>query len=163
MFLKKLLGRVITPNYPIPEERTASRKDDFVSLHLGIITGESDIKEVLLLTEFSESDADVGLEVVPPQTELLCCSHDFAATRFFLCPRLRLFRNLLSYTPLRWASFLKIDPFSLPRLKDGTFYGMVYRQCAIWCCSRPSQASGARCWCCFGHAHCATPQKNAFS
>ena len=71
MFLKKLLGRVITSNYPIPEERTASREDDLVSLHLGIITGESDIKEVLLLAEFSESDADVGLEVVPPQAELL--------------------------------------------------------------------------------------------
>ena len=71
MFLKKLLGLVITSNYPIPEERTASREDDFVSLHLGIITGESDIKEVLLLAEFSESDADVGLEVVPPQAELL--------------------------------------------------------------------------------------------
>ena len=59
------------PTKDVPEERTASREDDFVSLHLGIITGEGDIKEVLLLTEFSESNADVGLEVIPPQAELL--------------------------------------------------------------------------------------------
>ena len=59
------------PAKDVPEERTASREDDLVSLHLGIITGESDIKEVLLLAEFSESDADVGLEVVPPQAKLL--------------------------------------------------------------------------------------------
>ena len=48
----------------------ASREDDFVCLDLGIITGESDIEEVFLLAEFSEGDADVGLEVVPPQAEL---------------------------------------------------------------------------------------------
>ena len=59
------------PTKDVPEERTASREDDFVSLHLGIITGKGDIKEVLLLTEFSESNADVGLEVIPPQAELL--------------------------------------------------------------------------------------------
>ena len=59
------------PAKDVPEEGTASRQDHFVSLHLGIITGEGDIEEVLLLAEFSESDADVGLEVVPPQAELL--------------------------------------------------------------------------------------------
>jgi len=59
------------PAQDVPEEGGASGEDDFVRLHLGIITGESDIKEVLLLAEFSERDADVGLEVVPPQAELL--------------------------------------------------------------------------------------------
>ena len=63
------------PAKDVPEERTASRQYDFVSLHLGIITGKSDIKEVLLLTELSESDTDVGLEVIPPQAELLGRAH----------------------------------------------------------------------------------------
>ena len=59
------------PAQDVPKEGGASGEDDFVRLHLGIITGEGDIKEVLLLTEFSESNADVGLEVIPPQAELL--------------------------------------------------------------------------------------------
>ena len=63
------------PAKDVPEERTASREDDFVSLHLGIITGKSNIKEVLLLAEFSESDTDVGLKVIPPQAELLRRAH----------------------------------------------------------------------------------------
>ena len=59
------------PSQDVPEEGGTSREDDFVCLNLGIITGESDIEEVFLLAEFSEGDADVGLEVIPPQTELL--------------------------------------------------------------------------------------------
>ena len=54
------------PAEDVPEEGTASRENDFVSLHLRIIAGEGDVEEVLLLAEFAESDADVGLEVVPP-------------------------------------------------------------------------------------------------
>merc|ERR1719242_2737854 len=59
------------PAKDVPEEGGTGGENDFVCLHLGIITGKSDIKEVFLLTEFSESDADVGLEVVPPQAKLL--------------------------------------------------------------------------------------------
>ena len=59
------------PAKDVPEEGGTGGENDFVCLHLGIITGKSDIKEVFLLAEFSESDADVGLEVVPPQAKLL--------------------------------------------------------------------------------------------
>ena len=47
------------------EEGRAGRQYHFVSLHLGIITGESDVKEVLLLAEFAECDTDVAFEVIP--------------------------------------------------------------------------------------------------
>ena len=39
-------------------------------LDLLIITGQSYIKEVFVFPQFSESDAYIVLEIVPPQTEL---------------------------------------------------------------------------------------------
>ena len=54
----------------ISEEGGASRKDHFVGLHLVVVTRQSDIKEVLLFTQLAECNADVGFEVVPPQTKL---------------------------------------------------------------------------------------------
>ena len=52
------------------EERRARRENNFVRLDLLIITGQSYIKEVFVFPQFSESDAYIVLEIVPPQTEL---------------------------------------------------------------------------------------------
>ena len=35
-----------------------------------VLAGQSHIKEVLVVSQFTEGDTDVALEVVPPQTEL---------------------------------------------------------------------------------------------
>ena len=52
------------------EERRARRENNFVRLDLLIITGQSYIKEVFVFPQFSESDAYIVLEIVPPQTKL---------------------------------------------------------------------------------------------
>ena len=57
------------------EEGRASRKDDFVGLHLTVTYRQGDIKEVFLFPDFSEGDADVALKVIPAKTELLARSH----------------------------------------------------------------------------------------
>ncbi len=51
-----------------------------MSLDLRVITGERYIEEVLLFSELSEGTADVRLEVVPLEAELLWGPHGGAAS-----------------------------------------------------------------------------------
>jgi hypothetical protein len=55
----------------VAEKRAASSKNDFMSLNLFIITGQSNIKKVLVITEFFESIANIALKIIPTQAELL--------------------------------------------------------------------------------------------
>ena len=56
----------------VPEEGRAGGQDDLVGLQLLlVITGQGHVKEVLVLAQLAEGHADVALEVVPPEAELL--------------------------------------------------------------------------------------------
>ena len=55
------------------KEGRARGEDHFVSLDLVFIADKSDVEEVFLFSELSECNADVGFEIVPPQTKLLIC------------------------------------------------------------------------------------------
>ena len=55
----------------VAEERAAGRDDDLVSFDLIVITGQSYVEKVFLLSELPEGPADVGLEVIPLEAELL--------------------------------------------------------------------------------------------
>jgi len=59
----------------VPEEWGACGQDDLVSLDLGIITGESHIKEVFFLPQFTEGNTDISLEIIPAETEFLRRPH----------------------------------------------------------------------------------------
>ena len=52
------------------EEGTAGGDDDLVGLDLLIITGESHVEKVFIITELLEGTADIFLKIVPFQTEL---------------------------------------------------------------------------------------------
>ena len=54
----------------ISEEGGTSRENHFVGLHLVVVTRQSDIKEVLFFSQLPECNANVGFEIVPPETEL---------------------------------------------------------------------------------------------
>ena len=49
----------------ISEEGTAGRHDHFMCLYLIVVTGESKIKEVLVISQLSEGATNVILEVIP--------------------------------------------------------------------------------------------------
>ena len=51
-----------------------------VGLNLGIITGERNIKEVLLFSQFSEGNTNVRLKVVPLEAELFGGPHGWSWT-----------------------------------------------------------------------------------
>ena len=51
-----------------------------VGLNLGIITGERNIKEVLLFSQFSEGNTNVRLEVVPAEAKFLCGPHGWGSS-----------------------------------------------------------------------------------
>ena len=57
------------------KESRAATKYEFVSLELPGATAEGAVKQILLVSDLPEGSADVGLEVVPPQAELLPRSH----------------------------------------------------------------------------------------
>jgi len=59
----------------IPEEWRAGAQDHFVCLDLTVITGESNIEKVFLFPEFSKSDTNVRLKVVPAEAEFLRGAH----------------------------------------------------------------------------------------
>ena len=63
-----MLVRVATQN--IPEEWTTCGQNYFVCKYLFIITGKGNIKEILVITQFSESRADVVFKVIPSETKL---------------------------------------------------------------------------------------------
>ena len=54
------------------EEWGAGREDDFVCLDLLIIAGEGDVKEVLVIPQFTEGKANVAFKVIPAKAELFC-------------------------------------------------------------------------------------------
>ena len=58
-----------------PEERRAGGQDELVCLDLPGATAEGAVKEVLLLPDLPEGQADVALKVIPAKTELLARSH----------------------------------------------------------------------------------------
>merc|ERR1719309_1913345 len=58
-----------------PEERRAGRQDQFVCLDLPGTTAQGAVKEVLLLPDLPEGQADVALKIIPAQTKLLICTH----------------------------------------------------------------------------------------
>ena len=54
------------------EERTGGSQDHLVCFHLlAILTGQSDISEVIVLSQASKGIFDVLLEIVPLEAELL--------------------------------------------------------------------------------------------
>ena len=55
------------------KEWTTGTQYHFMSLDLFILTSNGNIKEVLIISKFSESTADVALKFIPPKTELLIC------------------------------------------------------------------------------------------
>jgi len=59
----------------IPEEWRACRQNDFVSLDLRIITGESHVEKVFLLPQLTEGNTNVCLKIVPAETEFLRRPH----------------------------------------------------------------------------------------
>ncbi len=64
------------------EEGGAGGEDDLVRLDLvAILTGQRHVEEVFVLAKFAKGAADVGLEVVPTQAELLGRAH-YVATLF---------------------------------------------------------------------------------
>ena len=58
-----MLVRISSEN--ISEEGTAGRNDHFMCLYLIVVTGESKIKEVLVISQLSEGATNVILEVIP--------------------------------------------------------------------------------------------------
>ena len=63
------------------EERRAGRQDELVSLDLSGATAESAVKEVLLLPDLPEGQANVALKIIPTKTEFFICPHDDVADR----------------------------------------------------------------------------------
>ena len=55
-----------------PEEGAAGGQNHLVGLHLVIITSKSYVKEVFVVSQFSEGNTDVALKVIPTETELFC-------------------------------------------------------------------------------------------
>ena len=51
-----------------------------MSLDLFVIAGKSDIKEVFVLSQFSEGQTDVAFKIIPPQAKLLCTPHFSASS-----------------------------------------------------------------------------------
>ena len=52
------------------EERRAGRQDQLVCLDLSLATAQSDIEEILLLSDLSKSRTDVALKIIPAETKL---------------------------------------------------------------------------------------------
>ena len=65
--------RVLLENRP--EERRAGRQNDLVCLQLPGATAQGAVKEVLLLPDLPEGQADVALKIIPAQTKLLIGTH----------------------------------------------------------------------------------------
>ena len=62
---------------PVPpknclEEGGAGGEDDLVRLQLVVLAGEGHVEEILVLSKLLESWTYVRLEVIPPQTKLVC-------------------------------------------------------------------------------------------
>ena len=57
------------------EEGRAGRQDQLVCLDLSGTTAQCAIKEILLLSDFPESNTDVALEIIPAETELFIAAH----------------------------------------------------------------------------------------
>ena len=55
----------------VAEEWAAGGDDHLVSFNLVVITGKSYVEKVLLIPELPKGPADVGLEVIPLEAELL--------------------------------------------------------------------------------------------
>ena len=51
------------------EEWTACREDHLVSLDTLILTGQGDISEVAVTSEFSKRILQIGLEIIPLKTQ----------------------------------------------------------------------------------------------
>ena len=63
--------RVLVPSKQLLEERTGSSQDHLVCFHLlTILTGQSHIREVIVISQVSKSNLDVVLEVVPLEAKL---------------------------------------------------------------------------------------------
>jgi len=58
------------PPEDVPEEGGAGRENHLVSLQLLIFTCQSHVKEVFVVTQLSECNTNVGLEVIPTETKL---------------------------------------------------------------------------------------------
>ena len=59
-----------------PEEGRAGGQDDLVRPHLPVVLrGQGHVEEVRVLPQLGEGRGDVGLEVVPPQAELVRRTH----------------------------------------------------------------------------------------
>ena len=74
---ERVLVRVLLENGS--EERRAGRQDELVCLDLSGATAKSAVKEVLLLPDLPEGQANVALKIIPTETELFICPHDDAA------------------------------------------------------------------------------------
>ena len=61
------------------EERRAGRQDELVCLDLSGATAKSAVKEVLLLPDLPEGQANVALKIIPTETKLFICPHDDTA------------------------------------------------------------------------------------
>ena len=57
------------------EEGTTSRKNNFVGLNALILSGQGDISEVFVSSEFSKGHLYYALEIIPLQAKLFVC-HD---------------------------------------------------------------------------------------
>ena len=61
------------------EEGGAGGEDDLVGLQLvAVLAGQRHVKEVLVVAQLAKCAANVRLEIVPPEAELLCRAHDCA-------------------------------------------------------------------------------------
>ena len=68
----------VAPQHAAKEGR-AGGQDDLVGQQLiPIIAGQRNVEEVLVVAQLAKCAADVRLEVVPPEAELLCRAHDCA-------------------------------------------------------------------------------------
>ena len=57
------------------QERTGGRQDHLVPDNILVTTGQSDIKEVLLLPQLLESGSQIFFVLVPHQAQWLLCGH----------------------------------------------------------------------------------------
>ena len=69
---------VLVPPEDILEEGTAGAEHHLVRWNLRILAGQRHVKEVLVVAQLAKCAANVRLEVVPPEAELLCRAHDCA-------------------------------------------------------------------------------------
>ena len=58
------------------EERTTAREDKSVGFYALVFTGQSDISEVVIDSEFSKRCAQNILKIIPLQTQLLICHYE---------------------------------------------------------------------------------------